>query len=438
MVGLLGDKLLPSNLVKGTREYEQAQANLLALSQIVAVLGATAGNSDAQVAAAVAANATQYNWLLHSEIRAADEARAACGKMGGNVEACQANITRGMDELDKARDYELEERKRLIQLQSFKDGGWSLGEYNKALFDDYFALKGVDPNQVTFNGYAPAKTLGYMLSERGIGSINEAIQWPGKIVDSLAGLAQPINTAVGAAQDIWSAANSGVEWATSPIPAQGLERLGDQLLAQSDQQAGALIFDVATGLITSVSGGIVTKWIGGRWVTVAANDKNLTISFVDADAGTKGPASGLVTGETSVVGTGKAAANDSSYDGFQSEGGNALQLLPEFSNGRKAFEHYAKHSQGVVLGAKGKAVAKQDGADMPEFTSLDSYVSAARSFWSPSARSGFQQGLRADGSTLRFEPSTGYFGVMRNGKMNTFFRPDGDAAAQLKYFKDQL
>ncbi|WP_163034855.1 hypothetical protein, partial [Pseudomonas viridiflava] len=109
----------------------------------------------------------------------------------------------------------------------------SLGEYNKALFDDYFALKGVDPNQVTFNGYAPAKTLGYMLSERGIGSINEAIQWPGKIVDSLAGLAQPINTAVGAAQDIWSAANSGVEWATSPIPAQGLERLGDQLLAQS-------------------------------------------------------------------------------------------------------------------------------------------------------------------------------------------------------------
>ncbi|WP_241088464.1 filamentous hemagglutinin N-terminal domain-containing protein [Pseudomonas viridiflava] len=438
LVGLLGDKLLPSNLLKGTREYEQAQANLLALSQIVAVLGATAGNSDAQVAAAVAANATQYNWLLHSEIRAADEARAACGKMGGNVEACQANITRGMDELDKARDYELEERKRLIQLQSFKDGGWSLGEYNKALFDDYFALKGVDPNQVTFNGYAPAKTLGYMLSERGIGSINEAIQWPGKIVDSLAGLAQPINTVVGAAQDIWSAANSGVEWATSPIPAQGLERLGDQLLAQSDQQAGALIFDVATGLITSVSGGIVTKWIGGRWVTVAANDKNLTTSFVDADAGTKGPASGLVTGETSVVGTGKAAANDSSYDGFQSEGGNALQLLPEFSNGRKAFEHYAKHSQGVVLGAKGKAVAKQDGADMPEFTSLDSYVSAARSFWSPSARSGIQQGVRADGSTLRFEPSTGYFGVMRNGKINTFFRPDGDAAAQLKYFKDQL
>lgn len=112
--------------------------------------------------------------------------------------------------------------------------------------------------------------------------------------------------------------------------------------------------------------------------------------------------------------------------------------MPEFSNGRKAFEHYAKHSKGVVLGGKGKATAKPDGADTPEFTSLDSYVSAARSFWAPSAREGILQGTRADGSILRFEPSTGYFGVMRNGRINTFFRPDGNAAARLKYFKDQL
>ncbi|GAB0069186.1 hypothetical protein IBA8402_49540 [Pseudomonas syringae] len=39
---------------------------------------------------------------------------------------------------------------------------------------------------------------------------------------------------------------------------------------------------------------------------------------------------------------------------------------------------------------------------------------------------------------LDFEPSTEYFGVMREGKINTFFRPSGNAAAQLKYFKDQL
>lgn len=81
---------------------------------------------------------------------------------------------------------------------------------------------------------------------------------------------------------------------------------------------------------------------------------------------------------------------------------------------------------------------KVDGADLPEFSLLDSYVSAARSFWAPSARGGILQGTRADGSILRFEPATGYFGVMRNGKINTFFRPSGDAAAQLEYFKGQL
>ncbi|MFL1418953.1 hemagglutinin repeat-containing protein [Pseudomonas fildesensis] len=174
----------------------------------------------------------------------------------------------------------------------------------------------------------------------------------------------------------------------------------------------------------------------------------------DVIPGPKATPSGLVSGETKVVGSGESAANDANFgakatgevgpstakgvDVVASQGPKELQLLPDFSNGRKTFEHYAKHSQGVILGGKGKATAKPDGADVPEFTSLDSYVSAARSFWSPAARGGVMQGTRADGSMLRFEPSTGYFGVMRGGKINTFFRPGGDAAAQLKYFKDQL
>ncbi|WP_283190182.1 filamentous hemagglutinin N-terminal domain-containing protein [Pseudomonas sp. PMCC200344] len=65
LVGLLGDKLLPSNLVPGSAEYNQAQANILALSQIVGVLGAAASGGDVGVGAAVAANATQYNYLTH-------------------------------------------------------------------------------------------------------------------------------------------------------------------------------------------------------------------------------------------------------------------------------------------------------------------------------------------------------------------------------------
>ncbi|WP_277951946.1 hemagglutinin repeat-containing protein [Pseudomonas sp. TH06] len=65
LVGLLGDKLLPENYVPGTPEYIQAQANLLAVSQIVGVLGAAASGGDVGIAASVAANGTLYNYLSH-------------------------------------------------------------------------------------------------------------------------------------------------------------------------------------------------------------------------------------------------------------------------------------------------------------------------------------------------------------------------------------
>ncbi|CAI8725764.1 hypothetical protein EMIT0P44_130036 [Pseudomonas sp. IT-P44] len=63
LIGLLGDKLLPSNLKPGTPEYIQAEANLVALSKIVGVLGAAASNGDPNVAAEVAENGTRYNFL---------------------------------------------------------------------------------------------------------------------------------------------------------------------------------------------------------------------------------------------------------------------------------------------------------------------------------------------------------------------------------------
>ncbi|MEY9335443.1 filamentous hemagglutinin [Pseudomonas protegens] len=65
LVGVLGDKLLPDNLIPGSPEYIQAQANLMALSQIVGVLGASASGGDMSIASAVAANGTQYNYLTH-------------------------------------------------------------------------------------------------------------------------------------------------------------------------------------------------------------------------------------------------------------------------------------------------------------------------------------------------------------------------------------
>jgi filamentous hemagglutinin len=78
LVGLLGDKLLPSNLVPGSSEYNQAQANILALSQIVGVLGAAASGGDAGIASAVAANATQNNYLSHSQLQRAARKLSTC------------------------------------------------------------------------------------------------------------------------------------------------------------------------------------------------------------------------------------------------------------------------------------------------------------------------------------------------------------------------
>jgi len=98
LVGLLGDKLLPSNLVPGSSEYNQAQANLLALSQIVGVLGAAASGGDVGVGAAVAANATQYNFLGdHAEAKR-DRAREEFKETNGIGAARQLVELEGADQ----------------------------------------------------------------------------------------------------------------------------------------------------------------------------------------------------------------------------------------------------------------------------------------------------------------------------------------------------
>ncbi|AHF67503.1 two-partner secretion domain-containing protein [Pseudomonas cichorii] len=341
LVGLLGDKLLPPNLIEGTPEYDRAKANLLALSQIVGVLGAAANDSDVGIAAAVAANATQYNWLSHREIRIADEARSACAAKGGDVQGCQLAITRKMETLHKEREYELQERARAIQLQSLQEGGWSLEDYNKALYDDYFASKGLDKSEIAFDGYDPAKTLGYMLSERGIGAANALIKWPGEVLGGIvSAVTHPVDTLTGAAQSVWSAAGSVAGWASSPIPAQGLERVGDQLLAQSEQQAGELIFDTVSGLITTTIGGVAVKWVGGKWVRAGdVNSGNVSSNLGLAD---------YLLPDADFVGRGVVRPDlkdhlvDATRSGKQISGGhdleNFMQALTEHSGTSSRFE----------------------------------------------------------------------------------------------------
>jgi hypothetical protein len=112
---------------------------------------------------------------------------------------------------------------------------------------------------------------------------------------------------------------------------------------------------------------------------------------------------------------------------------------PDFASKKLAFEHYAKHVRGVKMGAKGRLTVKAGGPDLPEFGSFKEYLAAARRFHSGSPGQGVLEGVRADGDFVRFDPSTGYFGIRTpSSTIRTFFRPDGNPAARLQYFLDQF
>ncbi|MFI8384436.1 DUF637 domain-containing protein [Pseudomonas sp. NPDC079086] len=90
LVSLLASKLLPDNLVKGTPEYEQGVRSLLAASQVVGVLAAVAVDGDVNAGAAVAANATQNNFLNHTDV---DEMNAKLSLCAGNAD-CEHKVRR--------------------------------------------------------------------------------------------------------------------------------------------------------------------------------------------------------------------------------------------------------------------------------------------------------------------------------------------------------
>ncbi|MFV3404163.1 RNase A-like domain-containing protein [Pseudomonas sp. NY15463] len=261
---------------------DDKQRLLVMNSQLIGVLSASLQGGDdksVQVAAAVNASATQYNWLLHGEIEEADRAREACKAQGGDVVACQDNVTRAIDALDKARDLDQKNHAREIQLQALKDRDWTEQEYRKAVFDDYFAAQQVDQADVTYAGYAPARELGFVASEMGLGYMREAVSWPGKAVDTLSQVAQhPIDTVQGVWAGLLDSASAGYAWATSDIPAQGIERAIDEAQAKGPQGTGEFLFDATTGILTAELGGVAVKWVSGRWVASGAKEAGKAVS----------------------------------------------------------------------------------------------------------------------------------------------------------------
>lgn len=65
VVGYLGDYLLPEGVSKQSVEYKEAEARLIAASQIIGVLTASVSKGDVNIAAAVAQNATEHNYAAH-------------------------------------------------------------------------------------------------------------------------------------------------------------------------------------------------------------------------------------------------------------------------------------------------------------------------------------------------------------------------------------
>ncbi|WP_273828685.1 two-partner secretion domain-containing protein [Pseudomonas sp. SBT1-2] len=97
VVDFLADKLLPVGVDKNSLEYQQGVSKMLAASQLIGVLTAAVTGGDASVAAAVTANATQYNNLNHSDSRDFVESMNSCK----GDESCQIKAwkDRGFGEL---------------------------------------------------------------------------------------------------------------------------------------------------------------------------------------------------------------------------------------------------------------------------------------------------------------------------------------------------
>ena len=78
LVQYLAELVLPKGYDPNRPGAEQDKANLLAMSQLLGVLTAVVSGSDPRIAADIAANATQYNYLTHSDLERAAKQLKGC------------------------------------------------------------------------------------------------------------------------------------------------------------------------------------------------------------------------------------------------------------------------------------------------------------------------------------------------------------------------
>jgi RHS repeat-associated protein len=202
----------------------------------------------------------------------------------------------------------------------------------------------------------------------------------------------------------------------------------------SDIGHGAL--DVA-GMIPVV--GTVAEGINAIWYGA---EGNYGMAALSAAAMIPGLGDAAIAAKVGVKGTKAALEGAEALKGAEAiergaEEGGALVRVGDFRNTRTAFQHYAKHVQGVELGPAGSAKALTP--DLPEFSNFGEYRSAARAFMGGGAREEVLEGIRKGGDLVRLDPKSGYFGVRdASGTIRTFFRPVGGQQQWLDYYSGQF
>ncbi|WP_192551887.1 filamentous hemagglutinin N-terminal domain-containing protein [Pseudomonas sp. IzPS59] len=102
MVQYLADLILPADYDPNMPGAGQSKANLLAMSQLMAVLSAVLAGTDPNIAANIAATATQYNYLSHSDLERAAKEMINCG----NDSTCANKAYGEYHELSQKQDIE--------------------------------------------------------------------------------------------------------------------------------------------------------------------------------------------------------------------------------------------------------------------------------------------------------------------------------------------
>ncbi|WP_248767181.1 filamentous hemagglutinin N-terminal domain-containing protein [Pseudomonas sp. MWU12-2345] len=289
-VQALANLVMPDPATANIVTTLEGKQRLVALSGLVGILAAVVTGGDPAVAASVAENATQYNYLLHNnqqtwikaqggdDIAQARLTAAACAATHCAAEfpvgSAAYNFYSGLETLGNSDSY-------AVERQQVSDSG---------LFNYSLGNQSVDSFTQFDNTYQVGTRAGGLLQIGGAFGLAGA----GAATSEL-GIGVPL-VVVAADQ---GAAGLGTLINGTQVPTFGAQLLSSQMNITVGQ--AEMLYGLAT-MAGAARAANLSSQLGDD--LVAANSTN---------AGAKGPATDLASGETKVVGDGAPAANDASF-----------------------------------------------------------------------------------------------------------------------------